>query len=152
MNLMRSLFVFFLILLSGCVTDPVRTSDPSEPAEGKALIYIYRTDASLETDPFAPDVRVNDRRLGSLVRRGYFRVEVDPGATEVALHAVEHGDENTSWPASRSASVKLVATAGSTYFLELSLDTTMFKFRRTDRARALAEMPTLQLLNEKRPF
>ena len=147
MKLMRSLFVLLLILLSGCAADPERITDLSGPSAGKAVIYVYRTDASADTDRFAPNVRVNDRSLGSLLRRGYFRIEVDPGATQVALHAVDRGDENTYWPASRSATVKLAVTAGSAYFVELSLNTVIFKFSPTTREKALEEMAALYLLN-----
>jgi hypothetical protein len=147
MKLMRSFFVLFLILLSGCAADPARIPDLSGPSAGKAVIYIYRTDASADTDAYAPNVRVNNRSIGSLLRRGYFRVEVDPGTTQVALHAVDRGDENTYWPASRSAIVDLAATAGSTYFVELSLNTMIFKFGPATRERALEGMSALYLLN-----
>lgn len=144
---MRSLFILVLVLLSGCAADPARIPDLSGPGPGKAVIYIYRTDASADMDRFAPNVRVNDISLGSLLRRGYFRIEVDPGATKVALYPVDRGDERTYWPASRSAIVNLTATAGSTYFVELSLNAVMYKFSLASREMALEKMPALNLLN-----
>jgi hypothetical protein len=146
MKLMRNLFVFVLALLSGCADDPVRMTDLSGPGAGKAVIYIFRTDASADTDRVAPNVRVNDRSLGSLLRRGYFRIEVDPGAIQVALHPVDRGDERTYWPASRSAIVNLSTTAGGTYFVELSLNAAMYQFKPTTRERALEAIPALYLL------
>ena len=143
MKKMRGLFSLLLILLSGCAAAPTRVPDLSGPGAEKAVIYIYRTDSSPDTEPFAPNVRVNDKGLGSLLRRGYFRIEVDPGVVQVGLYPVDRGDENTNWPASRSAIVKLSATAGSTYFVELSLNTMMFKFWPTTRDRALEAMPAL---------
>lgn len=147
MKLIRSLVVLLLVLLSGCAADPARIPDLSGPSPGKAIIYIYRTDASADTDRYAPNVRVNDRSLGSLLRRGYFQVEVDPGAAKVALYPVDRGDERTYWPASRSAIVNLTATAGSTYFVELSLNAAMYKFSPTSREKALEAIPALNLLN-----
>ena len=147
MKLIRSLLVLFLVLLSGCAADPARIPDLSGPSPGKAIIYVYRIDASPDTDRFAPNVRVNNRSQGSLLRRGYFRIEVDPGTTKVSLYPVDRGDERTYWPASRSAIVNLTAAAGGTYFVELSLNTVIYKFIPTSRERALVEMPGLNLLN-----
>ena len=148
MKQMRNFFVLFLILLSGCATDPARLSDIAGPSKGKAIIYIYRTDVTADTGRLAPNVRINNRSLGSLLRRGYLRVEVDPGATQVALCPIDRGDEDAVyWPASQSAVVKLTATADSTYFVELSLNMMIFKFRQTTRDRALEVIPDLRLLN-----
>ena len=147
MKQVRSFVVLLAILLSGCAANPAHAPDLSGPDAGKAVIYIFRTDASTDTGYIAPNVRVNNRSIGSLLRRGYFRVEVDPGATQLALHAVDQGDENTYWPASRSAIVKLEATAGSTYFVELSLNSIVFDFLPASRKRALEVMPGLILLN-----
>lgn len=144
MKLTRNFFVLFLILLSGCASRPAHIEPPSL---GKAVIYIYRVDATPDTDALAPNVRINNRSLGSLLRRGYLRVEVDPGTTKVALHPVDRGDENTYWPASRSAYVNLEAASGSVYFVELSLNMMIFKFAQAPRDRALEEMSSLHLSN-----
>jgi Protein of unknown function (DUF2846) len=147
MKLKHSLFVLLVVLLSGCADNPARVPDLSGPSPGKAVIYIYRTDVSPDTDRFAPNVRVNNRSLGSLLRRGYFRIEVDPGDVRVALYPVDPGDENTYWPASRSAIVNLAATANSTWFVELYLNAIVFKFSQTTREKALQGMSALHSLN-----
>ncbi len=146
-KLMRSFFFLFLILLSGCAADPAHAPDVVPPSAGKAVIYIYRVDATAGTGQLAPNVRVNNRSFGSLLRRGYFRVEVDPGATQVALYSIDRGDENTYWPASQNAIVKLTAVPDSTYFVELSLDTAIFRFTQIPRDKALEAMSGLYSLN-----
>ncbi|MBU0620762.1 MAG: DUF2846 domain-containing protein [Gammaproteobacteria bacterium] len=143
-KLMRGFCVFFLLILSGCASEQ---SLITEPDSGKAVIYIYRTDVTADTDFLAPNVRVNGKSLGSLLRRGYLRIELAPGAAQIALFPVDRGDENTNWPATRNAVVNLVVTADSTYFVELSLNTTLYKFSPATRERAEQAMNELHLLN-----
>ncbi|MFH0934111.1 MAG: DUF2846 domain-containing protein [Pseudomonadota bacterium] len=149
-KLMCGSFVFFLLILSGCASERTLHSERMllpEPDAGKAVIYIFRTDVTPDTGFYAPNVRVNGQSLGSLQRRGYFRVEVAPGAARVALFPVDRGDENTNWPATRSSVVDLVVTADSTYFVELSMNATMYKFKPVTRNRADQGMSGLHLLN-----
>jgi hypothetical protein len=72
---------------------------------------------------------------------------VEPGAATVALYPIDRVDENTYWPTTHISAVSLTATPGSTYFVELSLNTTLFKFGQTPRERALEGMSGLHLLH-----
>jgi hypothetical protein len=83
-----------LPLLSFQVVQVVQRSFPDliEPSAGKAVVYIYRVDLIVGAVSVAPNVRVNYESIGSLMKFGYFRVEVDPGPTLVALYRLDKGD------------------------------------------------------------
>ena len=136
MESLRTFILLFLTLLSGCA-GMAQAPDLIAPRAGKAVVYIYRVDLSpADTDRMVPNVRVNDESIGPLTRRGYFRVEVDPGPAQVALYRLDRGYE-TFWPAAQDVIVNLELAPNSTHFVELSLSTATFSFRETSRDAAL---------------
>jgi hypothetical protein len=116
------------------------------PKAGSAVVYIYRVDVTSEAAMMVPNVRVNYGSIGSLIRNGFFRVEADPGLTQVALYNLDRGDD-TFWPASQNAVVNLNLTPNSTHFIELTVGMMNFSFRETSRETALQRIATSQALN-----
>lgn len=146
---MRPRRVFILsvfVLLAGCASSATRFTGLVAPSAGKAVVYIYRVDSYVGAARQAPNVRVNYESIGPLLKYGYFRVEVNPGPTQVALYRLDKEDANY-WRAAQDAIVNLKLEPNSTHFVELSLDTMLFSFRETSRAAALRALPDLRLLN-----
>ncbi len=146
MKLLRILFLYFLVLLSGCETDTARVPELVAPSAGKAVVYIYRVDQSADTGSMVPNVRINNESVGPLTRHGYFRVEVRPGPAHVALYVLDTGYE-TFWPLTQDLIVNLNVAPNSTHFVELTLNAAIVKFRETSRKTALPELSGLHLLN-----
>lgn len=144
MKSLRTFMLLFLTLLSGCAS--TQAPDLVAPSAGKAVVYIYRVDLSADTGRMVPNVRVNNAGIGPLTRRGYFRIEVNPGPAQVALYRLDKGYE-TFWPAAQDVIVSLELAPNSTHFVELSLNTTTFSFRETSRDTALQALSGKFLLN-----
>jgi len=148
---MRSRRVFLLsvfALLLGCASSTAQFSGLAAPDQGKAVIYIYRVDLYTGNLRVAPNVRVNYQSIGTLMKFGYFRIEVDPGPTHVALYRLDRGDDSDIyWPAAKDAFVNLQLAPNSMYFIELSLDRRIFSLRETSRDTALRSLPDLYRLN-----
>ena len=147
MKSLRTLFLFLLALLSGCATSMVQAPDLIAPSAGKAVIYVYRVDLFNSAENLAPNVRINYQNIGALTRRGYFRVEVDPGLAQVALYKFDRGEDITYWPAEQNAIVNLKLAPDSTHFVELSLNTSTYSFKETSRDAALQALPGMHPLN-----
>jgi hypothetical protein len=147
----RAFSLFALVLLSGCASSTAQFPGLIAPSAGKAVVYIYRVDFNVGAVRVAPHVRVNYENIGPLMRSGYFRVEVDPGPTQVALYRLDKGDtawgDDTFWRAAQDAIVNLKLAPNSTHFIEFTLDRFLFSFRETSRDRALRSLPDLYLLN-----
>ena len=146
MRLLRTFFLFALILLSGCASTTPKYPGLVEPSAGKAVVYIYRVDLLAGVDDIAPNVRINFENIGALTRNGYFRVEANPGSAQLALYKLDIGD-NVFWPANKDIIVNLDMEPDNTYFVELSLNTTTISFGTTSREVALEAMPGKNLLN-----
>ena len=130
---MRAHCVFFLsifVLLMGCASSTAQFNGLVAPSPGKAVVYIYRVDLYVGAPRIAPNVRVNYESIGPLLKYSYFRVEADPGPTQVALYRLDKGDD-TYWRAAQDAIVNLTLAPNSTHFVEFSLDTRIFSFRET---------------------
>lgn len=146
MKLLHILFLFFLVLLAGCATNAAKAPNLIAPSAGKAVVYVYRVDQSAETGSMVPNVRINNESIGPLTRRGYFRVEVNPGSTEVALYVLDTGYE-TFWPVTQNLIVNLNLTPNSTHFVELTLNASLVNFSETSRHTALQGLSGMFLLN-----
>lgn len=146
MKLLRILIIFFLVLLAGCATDTAKAPKLIAPRAGKAVVYVYRVDQSADTGHLVPNLRINNESIGPLTRRGYFRVEVNPGRTQVALYVLDTGYE-TFWPLTENLVVILNLAPNSTHFVELTLNTTIVNFRETSRPTALQGLSGMSLLN-----
>lgn len=140
----RVFLLFLLALLSGCADS--QAPNLIAPSAGKSVVFIYRIDSVIGADILAPNVRVNDASIGALTRRGYFRVEVNPGPTQVTLYTNDQGSD-TFWPVAQNSVVNLKLAPNSTYFVELSLDSMTYHFRETSREKALDALADAFLLN-----
>lgn len=146
MKLLRILSIFFLVLLSGCATSTAQAPDLIVPSAGKAVVYVYRVDQAADTEHMVPNVRINNVSIGPLTRRGYFRVEVNPGSTQVALYVLDTGYE-TFWPVTQNLIVDLKLAPNSMHFVELSLNSMIVNFRETSRHTAIQRLSGMYLLN-----
>lgn len=146
MKLLHILFLFFLALLAGCATETAKAPKLIAPSVGKAVVYVYRVDQSAETGSMVPNVRINNESIGPLTRSGYFRVEVNPGSTEVALYVLDTGYE-TFWPVTQNLIVNLRLAPNSTRFVELTLNAMVVNFKETSRPTALQGLSGMSLLN-----
>jgi len=150
---MKLRLVFFLLAFAqlwGCASSTAQFPGLIAPSAGKAAIYIYRVDLYVSAVRVAPNVRVNAEGIGPLLRYGYFRVEEDPGLTQVALYKNDRGDDrgdDTYWRAAQNAIVNLRLAPNSTHFVEFTLDKMLFSFKETSRDKALRSLPDLRLLN-----
>jgi hypothetical protein len=147
MKSLRALFLFLLALLSGCASSMAQAPDLIAPSAGKAVIYIYRVDLFTSAESLAPNVRINYENIGTLTRRGYFRVEVDPGPIQVALYKFDRGEDNTFWPAEKNSIVDLKLAPNSTHFVELSLNASAYSFGEVSRDTALKSLSGMHPLN-----
>lgn len=146
MKLLHILFLFLLALLAGCASEMAKVPTLMAPSAGKAVVYVYRVDQSAETGSMVPNVRINNESIGPLTRSGYFRVEVNPGSTVVALYVLDTGYE-TFWPVSQNLIVNLNLVPNSTHFVELTLNAMVVNFRETSRPIALQGLTGMSLLN-----
>jgi len=146
MRLHRVFILFAFALLVGCAGSAARFPGLVPPSAGKAVVYIYRVDLYVGGARIAPNVRVNYESIGPLTKYGYFRVEVDPGPTQVALYKLDKEDD-TYWRAAQDAIVNLHLAPNSTHFVEFTLDTRIFYFRETSRDKALQSLPDLRSLD-----
>ena len=146
MKSLRILFLVFIVLLSGCESAPAKAPALIAPSAGKAVIYVYRVDQSADTGDMVPNVRINNESIGPLTRHGYFRVEVKPGPTHVALYVLDTGYE-TFWPLAQDLIVNLNVAPDSTHFVELTLNAAIVNFRETSRNAALQGLSGMHLLN-----
>jgi hypothetical protein len=144
----RAFFLSALALLSGCASSTAQFPGLIAPSAGKAVVYIYRVDLVVGAVRVAPNVRVNYENVGLLMSYGYFRIEVDPGPTQVALYRLDRGDDtDIYWPAAQDAIVNLQLAPNSTHFVMFTLDKRIFSFREISRDTALRSLPDLHLLN-----
>ena len=146
MKSLHILFLYFVVLLSGCDTDTARAPDLMTPNAGKAVIYVYRVDQSADTGDMVPNVRINNESIGPLTRHGYFRVEVIPGPAHVALYVLDTGYE-TFWPLSQDLIVNLNVAPDTTHFIELTLNAAIVNLRETPHKAALERLVGMHLLN-----
>lgn len=146
MKSLRNLFLCFLLFLSGCEVETVRAPDLIAPTAGKAVVYVYRVDQSSDTGGMVPNVRINNESIGPLTRHGYFRVEVMPGPTHVALYVLDTGYE-TFWPLTQDLIVNFNVAPNSTHFVELTLNAAIVKLKETPRNTALHGLSGMHLLN-----
>jgi hypothetical protein len=146
MESLRTIFFSFLALLSACAGNVIQAPDLIAPSEGNAVVYIYRVDLSINLDRNVPNVRINNKSIGPLTRRGYFRVEVNPGSAQVALYKIDRGYD-TFWPAAQDTIVPLMLAPNSTHFVELSLNMMNYSFKEVSRDTALRALAGTHLLN-----
>lgn len=146
MRLKCALFLSAFTLLSSCASNTANFSGLIAPSTGKAVIYIYRVDLTVRHVEVAPNVRVNYESIGPLTISGYYRVEVEPGPTQVALYTLDRG-RDTYWRTAKDAIVNLNLAPNSIHFVQLSLDRGFFSFREISRDVALQSLPDLYLLN-----
>jgi len=104
----------------------------------------------------APGVAVNGTEVGALPLDGYLRVQVAPGSTEVRLL-----NRAYLWPVGAPLrAVRIQAPAGSTQFVELSVDSFRFEnaplekkmyigldLRQVDQESAMRFLPKLKNSN-----
>lgn len=133
--------------LIGCKSEPIRYEGFDLPPAGKALLYVYRNDAYIgNTSRVVPKIRVNKDVVGPLQTGGFFRVALEPGVAEVAIYDFDWDDDQARVRAA-SAVVNVKASAGTTHFVEFSLDRYTFRFGAKPAAVAERILPTLRRLN-----
>lgn len=81
-----------------------RKAKQALPAQGKALLYLYRTDSGARV---SPTVRLNNRELGALAPRTYYMLQIAPGRVDLRA-----GDE---------APFSVRAQDGRIYFIHLDV-------------------------------
>ncbi len=133
--------------LLGCKSEPIRYEGFDLPPAGKALLYVYRNDAYIgNTSRVVPKIRVNKDVVGPLLTGGFFRVMLEPGAAEVAIHDFDWDDDQTR-VRSANAIVNLKVAVGTTHFVEFSLDRYTYRFGAKPAPVAERVLPTLRRLN-----
>ncbi|MNJ92614.1 hypothetical protein D3C87_102880 [compost metagenome] len=78
-----------LFVLSGCAyPDLTKNYTPQKPTPKKALVYIYRNQAQVDSANFdVPRFYINDQLVGKLLLGGYYVQEVEPG--KVVIYSKE---------------------------------------------------------------
>jgi len=87
MKLKNILFIFLVVLISGCASGPKYTTVHSSiPALefGKGRIYFYRS-ANMFGAGIQPTVILNSEEVGDATPGGFFFVDREPGDYEVVL-------------------------------------------------------------------
>lgn len=114
--------LLFLLLLTGCAYPSWSTHyEPTTPLPEKALIYIYRTQTTIDSvNPEIPKFFINGHELGKLVIGGYYVQSVDPGEIEVYYKNSFMGFY--PW---KSGTIQLKAQAGQKYFIKFSIESLM---------------------------
>lgn len=140
MKTKRVIGILLLIaVLSSCVTlgPPFKPVDSIPP--GKALIYMYRTNAFVG-GAISYDMNVNDKIITILYRGGYYPHFVDPGKIDI-------------WARTESkSSVTFVAEEGKTYYVRGSVTMGLMvgrpKLEVIDEATGAEEIKKCGLLKE----
>lgn len=113
-----SLSIFFLL---GCAYPKKTTSfSPVGKVDGKAIIYVYRTDTSVDSaNPDIPRFFINDKLLGKLSLGGYYVETVEPGDTEITYKDSLFGIP-LPW---KGKSIRISTQANQTYYVKFSIET-----------------------------
>lgn len=106
---MYKLFVV-LLLLSGCAAPGTKFTQPENPTENEALVYVYRP---ASPSPRQPSVSVNGKRLASLKNQSYIAIHLPAGKYQFTA--------NWAWNAlSRIPKTKASFDAGRRYFVRVT--------------------------------
>jgi hypothetical protein len=110
------LLIGFAFLLSGCASANGPLFDSNiKPQPQKALILFFRPDAFF-AGGVAPDVYVDNTKVGSINNGSYIAINVEPGGHVITVpHNFWNWDEDCS-------PVELQVTSSKTYYVELALD------------------------------
>lgn len=130
------------LLMSACATGPAFIVSEG-PADGNALIYLYRPKA-MGAGAKTPTVRINETHTVELYNGGYAEIEVPPGRNR--LWIAKASIFETDW----SGEVLVDAEPGKSYFVRFQprlehyggIYTVIFTtdFYQVDRSRGLEEL------------
>ncbi len=140
-RLRTSLVISLLIgmsFLAGCSAPGPKFTKAISPADGKAIIYVYRARFALTAGEL-PGVKLNDKVIvSSLPELNYFPIAVDPGHYTFTpklfgIYGTTPGE--------------LTVEAGKTYFVWMRMEIGHIGFYQADPDEAMNYMSTCYLLN-----
>lgn len=146
---MKYISLILLLALFGCATPQMTKSyERSQPPTGKALVYIYRMHASVDSlNPDLPRIYADDALLGRLSLGGFYVAELSPGEHTIYYKTPLFGIP-LPWKAQE---VRLNAVAKETYFIKYVVDFHLMegrttRFEQVSREVGESEIRSTQLL------
>ena len=80
----NGLFVFLLVLVTGCSAGGKQFGGLEEPNISYAQVYVYRPSA-LQQSGIYPDMKLDSKLFGKLKNGGYLSIKVEPGEHKLAV-------------------------------------------------------------------
>ena len=108
---MKKLFLLVLVLLAGCGATGAPFVLEKNSSNAKAIIYFYRPSIAINCC-VAPNVFVNNHKIGQLKNGGYLSATVSPGSVDL-----ETVNESVGF---KPLKLSIEAEAGQTYYFRWS--------------------------------
>ena len=131
--------IFLLFVLSCSLPKVKGPYNPQKPKEGKAIVYIYRLDTSIDSaNPDIPTFYVNEKKQGKLMIGGHYSENVDVGNIEIAYKGSLFG-LRFPW---KSQKLRFTAKPNHVYYVRFSIEGMMriTQFKLVPNSQAQSEM------------